>query len=65
MQSEPVSNMLGHGGIAIENKHEILSSIDRMLGVSKPPDLEILFVEHTMRKENLGKFHQENIGRLV
>jgi len=54
---------LGHGGKPIENKGEVLDEVDRLLGVTKPPDLEIVFVEHTMRKENLGKIHQENLGR--
>jgi hypothetical protein len=34
---------LGHGGSSVENKNEILNDVDRLLGVSKPPDLEILF----------------------
>jgi hypothetical protein len=34
---------LGHGGIPLENSNEILPEIDRLLGVDKPPDLEILF----------------------
>lgn len=39
-------NMLGApGGPEIENKNSILSDIDRVLGVSKPPAIEFIFVE--------------------
>lgn len=38
--------MLGApGGPEIENKNSILSDIDRVLGVSKPPAIEFIFVE--------------------
>jgi hypothetical protein len=43
MSNNEEKEWLGHGGSCVENKDEILGEVDRLLGVSKPPDLEILF----------------------
>ena len=45
--SQSGSGVLGaRGGKAIDNKAEVLRQVDVALGVSRPPDLEILLADH-------------------
>ena len=51
-------------GKTISNKKEIFADIDRALGVSKPPDIEVILTDHMTNLNNsLGKFLHLNIMR--
>jgi len=34
-------------GKTISNKHEVFDKIDKVLGVNKPPDIEVILTDHS------------------